>query len=471
MVGRITMMTEGSRQEGSRERALVRMSREQTAAPIELPRCTCTPCCALPVGVSDSDALCDAMEVDLRRQASHRVHYVLQTLADFHATATAMHQKRDTAMHKRSGTSVRPEQRKNNAKRETIVTPPSSQNVDWADGLSTDIFGEIVQRAGLSATGACAAVCRSFRAHAERDDIWAAHVQAISGGAIFPRLRPGATCRTLCELICTHRKLGFWLQRVRNVSETLEAEKRTVRERLADAGGRLSKLQNGDYREAQQLRRPPAEFAVAGTLLRALLTADDEGLGAACKQLETSLPSSHTVETDGAPEPCSADETAVAWLQAQLPQISSKHKAIAAQGEVARFLSTFHRHQSEPTSPESIASVIRTTPLCEICLRQLQYTIQYTDRTQGRGSPQVSALIVASAVIRWVVALVGLTLLSERELPLQRVLTALQAAALALDEELAMIAEVETEWAHGVQVLEPPPLHALLQRLSLGPVT
>ena len=152
MVGRITMMTEGSRQEGSRERALVRMSREQTAAPIELPRCTCTPCCALPVGVSDSDALCDAMEVDLRRQASHRVHYVLQTLADFHATATAMHQKRDTAMHKRSGTSVRPEQRKNNAKRETIVTPPSSQNVDWADGLSTDIFGEIVQRAGLSAT-------------------------------------------------------------------------------------------------------------------------------------------------------------------------------------------------------------------------------------------------------------------------------------------------------------------------------
>ena len=67
--------------------------------------------------------------------------------------------------------------------------------------------------------------------------------------------------------------------------------------------------------------------------------------------------------------------------------------------------------------------------------------------------------------------LVGLTLLSERELPLQRVLTALQAAALALDEELAMIAEVETEWAHGVQVLEPPPLHALLQRLSLGPVT
>ena len=200
------MMTEGSRQEGSRERALVRMSREQTAAPIELPRCTCTPCCALPVGVSDSDALCDAMEVDLRRQASHRVHYVLQTLADFHATATAMHQKRDT-----------------DAQAERHIS--ASRTAQKQCEARNNCYSAFISKCGLGRRSEQSpSLARSTESRAIRIELVLLHAgrsermqkETTSGPRTSkPYLvvdTPASSSRRHLsdELICTHRKLGFW---------------------------------------------------------------------------------------------------------------------------------------------------------------------------------------------------------------------------------------------------------------------
>ena len=277
----------------------------------------------------------------------------------------------------------------------------SEDDVDWVDGLGEDVVSIILQHAGVAATGAAACVCRTLKAHAMQEDIWQRHFQSLSDHPCYTSRASGSSFRAQCEFTLTRRRFLGWQCDLDGALHRIEEARLVLEAQTRDAAGRLSKLKNPDYREAQQLRDPPLEFTVAAALLRATLEDGAES--------ESRTPTT-----------CDAH-----WLQSIMPQIAGKHKAISAQSEVARFLSLFHAFEAhpEPVSAERLARLV-AVGVEAVCLRKIDEVVQCTLRTRGFAGPQASALIVASGVTRWVVAHAGRAMVREREIRFRRLLGA-----------------------------------------------
>ena len=297
----------------------------------------------------------------------------------------------------------------------------------WVD-LGADMISIILQRAGLRASGAMASVSKALYQYTMEDtSLWHHHLSQLRESCSDnPELTGSAHCGNgqcwaSCRDIVQYRAACVWQTRLGACRAALTASQATFRNRLADANSRLSRLSNPDYRDALQLssRTAPPELVLAARLLRAVVVSgfDAQGAGAARdtrghteeQQQQQQQQQEEEEEEEGA--------LAVAWLQARLPQIAKLNKAVLAQDEIARFLGEFHTMQAAaPPVMRRVARAFRPSSLLHsVCLKHLDDLMGLTFRTSGRASTQAAALVVASAIIRWVAALVGGALLDEQE--------------------------------------------------------
>lgn len=124
--------------------------------------------------------------------------------------------------------------------------------VDWVGGLGPDIFGAILVCAGVPATGAAAATCRTVREAALLDELWLALVERTFGAAATAAGACGGW-RVACRRLWALRQLELGSDRVRSMVERAQVAQlpgrcshaETLAEARAEAERRLGRVRAG----------------------------------------------------------------------------------------------------------------------------------------------------------------------------------------------------------------------------------
>ena len=278
-----------------------------------------------------------------------------------------------------------------------IAATPAVQSY-W-DKLDGDLVVCILQLAGIAATGAASAASRALRASVLQEELWKTHVlnrfpasemhaAGLPGIVAGQLLSAGCSWQGMCRDLCAIRQVEAWREQVLCIRDqtraSVAAEADTdawcglTQKRLEDAQRRLSGLQLNDFREAQRISPPPAELVTAAALLRLLL----EG-----------------AET-------SHDEASMQWFREILPCLGAKFGEQAQEhvGVLLKRMLAFDASETPSTRFDAVELALETCHT--ICMKKLDERLRVSMQARGGMSDEARALRVASAVTRWVIALV-----------------------------------------------------------------
>ena len=287
----------------------------------------------------------------------------------------------------------------------------------YMEALDSDLIGMILRFAGVSAVGMAAAVSRSLRTCTMNEELWhgllrdtVSWLQAIPydhfDTLFYPSFcaqlvhgeAPERGWRHLCRMLYDYQQLLEWQAQCDAIEKSCQSMYRYPSEGgrtmqlsalhipVCAENRRLSKLQLNDYREAQRISPPPAELVTAALLMRTLIgRSDGSSSGTA------------TEEDQG--------EEAMEWFRQAL-QVSLGNKfGEHAQAHVGEFLKLFYSFDAAALPPACLLSV--EAQLRSLCLARLDERLRLTMMRHSSGlSDECRALRVASAITRWVVAVV-----------------------------------------------------------------
>ena len=315
------------------------------------------------------------------------------------------------------------------------TTDPANVGPCTWETLGPDVVTHILCLAGIAATGAAVAVNRALRESTLHDDVlWERHTRTLLAAmrtsantrSVWTALalqlpvgpgKPDCGWRALARHVRDGERLEHWSHQVSQIKDqtvstalSVSAESTAyvrgarsdeewalilTRKRLEDARRRLSLLALKDFREAQRVVTPPQSLAMATVLLRLLLEGVDE-VATAYSNIESSSHSSSSSTSD-------LESSSIEWFRQSMPSLGARFGE-QAQEHVGVLLSRMLSFEPADTPTERLDAVEAVFP--RVCMARLDEAMRISMQAKGGITDECRVLRVASAVTRWVVAIV-----------------------------------------------------------------
>ena len=375
--------------------------------------CTCRPVCStLEPTTSELSRIWQAFFDEMERQGHYRFERLLsvipavETLAVNHASISAARS-----------------------------ADPANVGLCVWETLGPDVVTHILSLAGIAATGAAAAVNRALRESTLHDDVlWERHTRTLlavvrtstNTRSVWTALalqlpvgpgKPNCGWRALARCVRDGERLEHWSHQVSQIKDqtvsaalSVSAESTAyvrgarsdeewalilTHKRLEDARRRLSLLALKDFREAQRVATPPQSLAMATVLLRLLLEGVDE-VSTTYSSIESSSRSSSSSTSD-------LETSSIEWFRQSMPSLGARFGE-QAQEHVGALLSRMLSFEPADTPTERLDAVEAAFP--RVCMARLDQAMRISMQAKGGITDECRVLRVASAVTRWVVAIV-----------------------------------------------------------------